>query len=366
MPLRILIAPDSFKGSLSAVKVAKAIETGWRTVRPADEIFLAPQADGGEGTLDVIESTVIGAVRHKIGLVTGPDGRPTPGEWLELPGRIGIVELAQSSGLPLMKSLDALKATSRGLGEVISAVLDSGIESLLIGVGGSASTDGGAGALSALGLELYDAQGRTPPDGGEGLLQIATIDRRNVRSAPNGGVTVLTDVRSPLLGPNGAATIFGPQKGATPSQIATLDLALTHFSGLLGGNAKMPGSGAAGGTAYAFATIWNAKIESGADYISNLSNLPQLLQESDLLITGEGSFDQQSLSGKVVGQLLNKAKESNIRSAVIAGQIKVDSEVWQSSLTEMAGSVAAALENPAHWLALVGAKAARDLSLKQS
>lgn len=361
MPLRILIAPDSFKGSLSAVEVAKAIEAGWRTVRPGDEISLAPQADGGEGTLDAIESADMGAVRHKIGLVTGPDSRPTPGEWLELPGRIGVVELAHSSGLPLMKSLDAMNATSRGLGEVICAALDSGIESLIIGVGGSASTDGGAGALSALGLKLNDARGGTPPDGGEGLLQITAIDRRGMRSAPTGGVTVLTDVHSPLLGPSGAAAVFGPQKGATPSQIATLDLALAHFSDLLGGYVELAGCGAAGGTAFGFATIWNAKIESGADYIANLSNLLQLLQTSDLLITGEGSFDEQSLSGKVVGQLLHKAKESNLRSAVIAGQIQVASGVWQSSLTEMAGSVAAALENPAYWLALVGAKAAREL-----
>ena len=330
-------------------------------MRPGDEIFLAPQADGGEGTLDAIQSAVPDSIRHKIGLVTGPDRRPTPGEWLELPGKIGVVELAHSSGLPLMDSPDAMNATTRGLGEVIGAALDGGIESLIIGVGGSASTDGGAGALSALGLKFHDIYGQAVPDGGEGLLQFTEIDRRDMRSAPKGGVTVLTDVLSPLLGENGAAAIFGPQKGATLTQVATLELALKHFSDLLGGNSELPGSGAAGGAAYGFATIWNAKIESGADYISNLTNLPLRMQISDLLITGEGSFDAQSLSGKVVGQLLNMAEKFNLRSAVIAGQIKVESGIWQSSLEEMAGSIAAALENPAHWLALVGAKAAHEL-----
>ena len=366
MSLRIIIAPDSFKGSLSAIEVARAIEIGWRSVRENDEVTLAPQADGGEGTLDAIEAATPGAVRNNIGLVTGPDARPTVGEWLELPSKVGVVELAQSSGLPLMKSLDALHATSRGLGEVIRAALDTGINSLIIGVGGSASTDGGAGALSALGLQLLDTQDRAIDDGGSALSQIARIDWNQVRSTPSGGVTILTDVRSPLLGPRGSAAIFGPQKGATQTQITILDLALRHFSSLLGGDTEFPGSGAAGGTAYGFATVWGAKIAPGADFIARIRGFPEILQNADLLITGEGSFDEQSLNGKVVGQLLAKASALSVESAVISGQIKVDSGVWQSALVDIAGSVASALENPTHWLTLSGAKAAHELGSQLS
>jgi len=355
---RIVIAPDSFKGSLSALEVSRAIELGWRSVRPNDEIVLAPQADGGEGTLDAIEAAVSGSIRHNVGLVSGPDGRPTVGEWLELPGKIGVVELAQTSGLPLMKSLDALNATSRGLGEVICAALDAGIESLIIGVGGSASTDGGAGALSALGLKLVDAQDREIADGGEALSQIRRIDRTDFRPAPIGGVTILTDVRSPLLGPHGSAAVFGPQKGATSEQISVLDLSLKHFSDLLGGDPDLAGSGAAGGTAYGFATAWGAKLESGADYISRIHGFPEVLIGADLLISGEGNFDEQSLNGKVVGQIFKQAKALNVKCAVIAGQINTESDDLQLSLTNLAGSLEGALRDPTHWLFLAGAHAA--------
>jgi glycerate kinase len=361
--LRIVIAPDSFKGSLSAQQVCKAIERGWRSVRNNDEIVLAPQADGGEGTLDAIQSAVVGSVRHDAGLVTGPDGRPTQGEWLELPGKIGVVELAQSSGLPLMNHLDALNATTRGLGEVIGAALDYGINSLVIAVGGSASTDGGAGALTALGLQLMDSQNRIINDGGRALSEISHIDSSNLRAAPTGGVVILTDVDSPLLGPRGAAAIFGPQKGATPEDIVKLNNALKHFSDLLGGDINLVGGGAAGGTAYGFATVWGASIQSGADYVARICKLQEVLESADLLITGEGSFDQQSLGGKVVGQLLKKAKSLKIESAVIAGQVKVNSGAWQCALEDIAGSTDAAMENPMHWLKIAGEKAALELTI---
>ncbi|MBU1588354.1 MAG: glycerate kinase, partial [Actinobacteria bacterium] len=152
----VVIAPDSFKGSLSAREVAEAIAAGWRAVRPDDELVLVPQADGGEGTLDAVEASVPGAVRCSAGSVTGPDGRPTPGEWLQLPDGTAVVELAQPSGLPLMRELDALGATTRGLGQVIRAALEAGATSLVIGLGGSASTDAAAGALAELGLVLLD------------------------------------------------------------------------------------------------------------------------------------------------------------------------------------------------------------------
>jgi len=205
--LRVVIAPDSFKGSLGALEVASAIAEGWLSVRPADAISLIPQADGGGGTRDAIEAAVPGALRHDVGRVTGPDGRSTPGVWLELPGGIAVVELAQMSGLPLMASLDPLGASTVGLGEVIRAALAAGASRLVIGLGGSASTDGAAGALAALGLRGDAPLGA----GGGGLAALRSLDRSALLAPPPGGVTLLTDVAAPLLGPTGAAAGFGQQ-----------------------------------------------------------------------------------------------------------------------------------------------------------
>ena len=330
MELKILIAPDSFKGSLAAREAAEAMAAGWRTERPGDRITLIPQADGGEGTLDAIEAAVDGAVRHRVPAVTGPDGRPVDASWLALPGSIAVVELAQSSGLPLMHTLDPLGATTRGLGEVIAAALDAGAQSLLIGLGGSASTDGGAGALDAL-------RGRRPPAG---------------------GVTLLTDVTSPLLGASGAAAVFGPQKGATPEQVAQLEARLTALAAELGGDPGAAGAGAAGGTAYGFATAWGATIASGADHLAQLTGLDTALATSDVLITGEGRFDEQSLGGKVVGRLLAKAVGTTI---VIAGQLAIAPPGTGFGLSALAGSAEAALAEPERWLRVAAAAAAREI-----
>jgi glycerate kinase len=362
VPLTVVIAPDSFKGSLPAREVAEAIAGGWRSVRGDDELLLLPQADGGEGTLDAVEAAVPGAVRHSVGAVTGPDGRPTAGEWLELPGGVAVVELAQSSGLPLMEVLDPLGATTRGLGEVIRSALDSGARSLVIGLGGSASTDGAAGALAALGLELIDEQDEFISDGGGALTRIVDVRRAGLAAAPPDGVTLLTDVTAPLLGPTGAAAVFAPQKGATPQQVAQLDAALAHFARLLGGDPQAPGTGAAGGAGYGFSAVWGARIESGADYLARLSGLTGTISRADVMLTGEGRFDEQSLTGKVVGQLLQAAARADVRAGVIAGQVSAQCDAWTASLTELAGSVDEAIAHPAAWLRAAGAQAAEEFS----
>ena len=328
--LSILIAPDSFKGSLTAREAAEAMAAGWRSERPGDWITLIPQADGGEGTLDAIEAVVPGAVRHRVPVVTGPDGRPVGASWLVLPGAIAVVELAESSGLPLMQTPDPLGATTRGLGEVIAAALDAGAQSLLIGLGGSASTDGGLGALEAL------RQHRPPP----------------------GGVTLLTDVTAPLLGPMGAAAVFAPQKGATPKQVELLEIRLARLAVELGGDPDAPGAGAAGGTAFGFASAWGATISSGADYLARLTGVDDALASADVLVTGEGRFDDQSLGGKVVGRLLAKFSGFTV---VIAGQLAIAAPGHGYSLTELAGSSRAAIEDPAHWARIAGSTAARAL-----
>ncbi len=374
MSLSVVIAPDSFKGSLAARDVASAIATGWRSVRSADRIALIPQADGGEGTLDAIEAAVPGSRRHDAGLVTGPDGRPTPGVWLELPGRVAVIELAQASGLPLMERLDPLGATTRGLGEVIRSAIASGIERLVIGLGGSASTDGGAGALAALGLR--QANGDKLPTGGGTLGGVAGLDRGSLLAPPPGGVILLTDVSAPLLGPTGAAAVFGPQKGATPEEVSVLDAALAHFATLFDGDpelpgtgmAWLPGTGAAGGTGFGFVAAWGAVIAPGADYVAQLTGLPGAVAAADVLLTGEGRFDATSGTGKLVGELVRMAGAHELRLGIIAGQIAAEpistdgSPLWSAALVDLAGSVEASIADPARWLRKAGAIAARALA----
>lgn len=359
MTLSVVIAPDSFKGSLSARLAAEAIAAGWRSARAGDSIWLLPQADGGEGTLDAVESSVGGAIRHPVGLVAGPDLRPTPASWLELPGGIAVVELAEMCGLPLMAAADALAATTRGLGETIRSALDSGTRSLIVGLGGSASTDGGAGALQALGLRMTGAAGADLARGGGALLNLAAIDRSSLTPAPPDGVVLLTDVTAPLLGYAGAAMVFAPQKGADPTQVQLLEQGLARFSKLLGGDPLAPGTGAAGGTAYGLATAWGATITPGAAYIAKLSGLSDAIESADVVITGEGRFDATSLTGKVVGGVL--AMTARQKTAIIAGTIAVNpgEGVWTAALAEFAGSSRAAMAEPERWLREAGRAAAR-------
>ncbi|MFC5502099.1 glycerate kinase [Lysinimonas soli] len=377
MTLRVVIAPDSFKGSFDASAAAEAIGSGWRARRPEDELILLPQADGGEGTLDAIATAVPGSLLRDAGPVTGPDGRPTEGHWLELPDGTAVVELAQMAGLPLMDALDPMGATTRGLGEVIAAALDAGASALVIGLGGSASTDGGAGALRALGLELLDADGAPVPDGGGGLARVVSIDASRLRTPPPGGVRLLSDVTAPLLGSTGAAAVFGPQKGASPEQVAQLDAALARYAALLqfalgvdGGAspwAGAEGAGAAGGTGYGLLAAWGAGIEAGSAAIARLTGFAAAAASADVVITGEGRFDATSSTGKVVGNALALADVGDARAAVIAGMLDADPvtpagrRVWSASLSDLAGSPDAAMDDPGRWLFAAGVEAARAL-----
>lgn len=373
----VIIAPDSFKGSISAREAAQAIAAGWSRVRPQDNITLIPQADGGEGTLDAVHAASPDSVRHPMGPVTGPDGAATPGEWLELPGKLGVVELAQCSGITLMPALNALAATTRGLGQVIRDALDHGMQSLIIALGGSASTDGGAGALSALGMRLLDAVGGVIADGGGALLDIERIDTRELVPPPPRGVVLLADVTAPLLGPGGAAAVFGPQKGASVAEVGLLESALERFASLLGGDPDVPGFGAAGGTAFGFATLWGATIESGARMIQELTGLTDTIIGADVVLTGEGSFDSTSLGGKVVGEVLALTARHSVLAGVIAGQIggshnpRTDASgvhhgsshhSWECALASIAGSASKSFATPLPYLHQAGQDAARHFA----
>lgn len=360
-PLTVLVAPDSFKGTAAARDVATAIADGWRSVRPDDEVRMLPLADGGEGTLDAIEAAVPGSERRDAGLVTGPDGRPVRAHWLHLPTGEAVVELAVSSGLPLMAALDPLGATTRGLGEVIAAALDAGATSVVVALGGSASTDGGAGALAALGARFLDAHGAELPDGGGALAHLAAVDVEGLAAPPPGGVRVLTDVTSPLLGPDGAAAVFGPQKGASPAEVERLDAALARLAALAGGDPAVPGTGAAGGTAFGLSTLWGARIEAGAPAIAALTGFAAAIRAADLVLTGEGRFDEQSTRGKVVGHAIDRARAAGVPVAVVAGRVDATPPGWAASLTGLAGGAEAAMADPLRWLHEAGRLAALEL-----
>jgi glycerate kinase len=358
MPKHVIVAPDSFKGSLAAGEVAAAIARGWASALPEDVVTVLPQADGGEGTIEALAAAIPDAVLHDSGPVTGPDGRPTPGLWLELPGAIGVVELAQCSGLPLMAALDPLSATTRGLGEVIRHALERGVDSLVVGLGGSASTDGGMGALSALGLALLDDGGNILPDGGGPLARLARIEASRLLPPPPGGVTLLADVTAPLLGPNGAAAIFAPQKGADAADIDALEAGLSRLAAVLGGDTDRPGAGAAGGVGYGFVEAWDARIEPGARYLQRATGITESIRAADVLVTGEGRFDATSSTGKVVGELLALATRYGVPVGVIAGQVAAETEGWSLSLADLAGSAEAAIAEPVPLLERAGREAA--------
>lgn len=332
MPLSAVIAPDSFKGSLSARDAATAMAQGWSSVRGDDAITLLPQADGGEGTLDAVEAAVAGATRHWVRGVTGPDGREVDASWLSLPDGTAVVELAQSSGLPLMRELDPMGATTRGLGEVILAALAVDPRRLLVGLGGSASTDGGLGVL-------------------EVVPRVETE------------VTLLTDVTAPLLGPTGSAAVFAPQKGASPQQVQQLEQRLQQLAERLGGTPTAAGAGAAGGTAYGLATAWGATIASGADHVAALTGLDAAVRNADAVLTGEGRFDAQSTTGKCVGRVIASALSAAVPLALIAGEITAAVPGYEVSLVELAGSPEAAMAEPARWLREATALAAQSVEL---
>lgn len=366
MQRTVVVAPDSFKGSLPAAAVAAAIADGWAAFRPHDRVVLVPLADGGEGTMDAVEAAVPGARRHTLRDACGPDGRPVDADWLALPGDTALVELAAVSGLPQMDRLDPLGATTRGLGQVIAAACDAGNQRLLITLGGSATSDGATGALRELGLVLRDADGADLGEGGGSLVDLAAIDRRALRPPPTNGVEILTDVDNPLLGERGAAAVFGPQKGAGPVEIERLEAGLSRLADLAGGDPSAPGTGAAGGAGYGFATFWGATTRSGSRAVAELAGLPDALDGADLVITGEGALDATSLGGKVVGHVLAEAAAGGVPVAVVAGMVAAADVPARRivSTSDLAGSVDASMADPARWLRDAGhrlAEAADEL-----
>jgi glycerate kinase len=366
----VVLALDSFKGSLGAADAVAALRDGWASVDPHAELRLLPMADGGEGTLDAFAAAVPGAIRMPV-TVAGPEGREVAASWLLLPPAsdapdgTAVVELASTSGIELLGSpprLRALDADTRGFGEAIAAALAHGVSRLVLGIGSSASTDGGTGMLTALGARFTDAATAPIPYGGRGLGALAAADLSGLPALPPGGVTVLTDVTNQLLGPRGAAAVFGPQKGAGPDEVAVMDAGLARLAGLVDVDPATPGAGAAGGAGFGL-LAWGSDLVRGADAVAELIGLPAAVAEASVVVTGEGSFDGQSAAGKAPDLVRSLARSAGVPVALVAGRIAPDADLsgfaHALSLTELAGSGDAALAEPARWLFAAGAALAR-------
>lgn len=349
----ILFVSDSFKGTIKSVDVGKTLSNGWLQVRPADKVITISFADGGEGTLESIETIHDNCVKINI-IAQGGDGRPHSTHWLLLNNDVAVIEMASICGIATMKTLDALRAHSFGLGEVIaSACSDRRVKEIFVSVGGSASTDGGVGALTALGMNFFDINDEAITLGGGELDQLRRIDKSLVIQLPERGVKVLVDVQSPLTGNDGAARVYAPQKGANEKEVLILEKNLMHLIE----TSKVPdssGFGAAGGVAFGLAALWGAQIVSGAETLSKLIGLDEQIKNADCVITGEGSFDSQSFSGKVVGYILEKAASLDKPVFIACGVNKNVKSQAIISLVELAQSEELAMSQPHYWLTEAG------------
>ena len=348
---RIVVAPDKFRGSLTAVEASEIIAAGINSVLPAAQCRLKPIADGGEGTVD---AAVVAGAQRRCAIVHGPTGDLVNANWALFDDGTAVVETAQASGLGLVEpSLStAERASSYGTGEVIAAALDAGAGTIIVGLGGSATTDGGSGALTALGLRLLDSRGRHLELGGAALCDVAAIDSANL-DARLARVTLrlATDVTNPLLGPTGAASVFAPQKGATSDDsVQRLNRGLSRWAAVLAGqrltDPDTPGFGAAGGLAFGLATLApQATVQSGFDLVAELIDLNDALDTADAVVTGEGSMDEQSLRGKAPIGVLNRARQRGLAVYVLAGRISV-----RTALEDRGVAAAIALCDQAHSL----------------
>jgi len=326
---KVVVAPDSFKESLSAIQAARAIERGLRIVDARVEVDIVPMADGGEGTVEAMTLATGGRIIRQT--VTGPTGRAVEAYWGLLgDGHTAVIEMAAASGLPLVPpdQRNPMLTTTYGTGELIRHALDHpNVTQLIIAVGGSATTDGGCGAAQALGVRLLDRAGRDIPSGGQGLAELACIDTSGAHPRlTQTQIRVACDVDNPLTGPNGAAAVYSPQKGASPEMVQQLDRNLHHLAEIirrdLGIDVEtVPGAGAAGGLAAGLVAFCNAALQSGSQLVSEAVRLEQRLAGAELCITGEGKLDDQSLSGKTAYQVAKLAHKQGVPAIALVGAV---------------------------------------------
>jgi len=377
----IVVAPQSLKGSLDAPDVGAAIAAGIRRVWPEATLHVVPVADGGEGTVQALVAATGGALRQA--MVTGPLGGMVSAEYGMLGGaRSGtaVIEMAAASGLPLVlpDKRDPRYTTTRGTGELMRAALDAGAQRLLIGIGGSATNDGGAGMAQALGARLLDAQGVELPVGGAALARLARIDISNLDPRLAGvEVQVASDVTNPLCGPEGASAVYGPQKGATPAMVVELDVALAHYGEALHRDlgadvANIAGAGAAGGLGAGLLAFAHAQLTPGAQLVLKTLDFENTVKGAALVFTAEGRLDSQTAYGKAVGAVATIARNAGAHVVTLAGSVAADDATLASlgidtALPICSGpmSLEESMANAPHLLAETAARACRLIALGQ-
>lgn len=332
--MKIVIAPDSYKESLTAMEVATAIESGFKQVLPHAEYVKLPMADGGEGT---VQSLVDATDGHIVSAeVTGPLGQKVEGFYGVLgDGSTAVIEMAAASGLHLVEpeKRNPMLTTTYGTGELIKAALDAGAQHIIVGIGGSATNDGGMGMAQALGARFIDSEGNELASGGGALAQLASIDLSGLDARLSDvKLEVACDVDNPLCGPKGASQVFGPQKGATPEMVLQLDQNLAHYAAVIAQtNGKdvidQAGAGAAGGLGAALLGLFDATLRPGISIVMDAVNLSEVVRDADLVITGEGRIDSQTIHGKTPIGVARTAKQYDLPVIGIAGSIAKDCAV---------------------------------------
>ncbi|MFD5794361.1 glycerate kinase [Streptomyces diastatochromogenes] len=370
---RVLIAADKFKGSLTAVQVAERVTAGLRRVVPGVEVEALPVADGGDGTVDA--AVAAGFERREI-RVAGPLGQEVTAAFA-LRGDTAVVEMAEASGLQRLPAgvFAPLTASTYGSGELLRAALDAGARTIVFGVGGSATTDGGAGMLSALGARFLDEDGEPVPPGGGGLAELVRADLSGLDPRLSSVELVLaSDVDNPLTGPKGAPAVYGPQKGASPDDVATLDAALAHFAKVLEAavgpraaeHAAAPGAGAAGGIGYG-ALLLGARFRPGIEVMLDVLGFAPALERASLVITGEGSLDEQTLHGKAPAGVAAAARAAGKEVVAVCGRLALPEEALLRAgigraypLTSVEPDVAKCIADAGPILERVAARIAED------
>ena len=317
--MKIAIAIDSFKGSLSSLEAGNAAAEGIRRAIPDAECVVGPLADGGEGTVEALAAGLGGELRKVE--VTGPDGSPVAATY-GIAGRTAVMEMAQAAGITLVRGdgKNPLRATTFGVGEMIADAVKRGCRRFIVGIGGSATNDAGAGMLQALGFGLLDADARQVPRGGGSLASVRSIVRDG--ALPELGectFRIACDVTNPLCGEKGASAVYGPQKGATPEMVGILDSSLAHFAAVAGGDPDFPGSGAAGGLGFAFREFLGGELKSGVEIVLEETRFEDVVRNADVVVTGEGRLDSQTVMGKAPIGVARMAKRHGKKVLAFSG-----------------------------------------------
>ncbi|MDR1070130.1 MAG: glycerate kinase [Gracilibacteraceae bacterium] len=331
--MKVLVALDSFKGSLTSREAGQAVAAGLRRAAPSAVARVVPMADGGEGTVDALVEALGGTRRNA--RVAGPLGAQAEAGYGLLPDGTAVIEMAAASGLPLVppRLRDPRRASTRGTGELMLAALDSGARRLLIGIGGSATNDGGAGMAQALGARLLDAAGAELPPGGGALGRLARVDISGLDPRlRETEIVVISDVTNPLCGPLGASAVYGPQKGASPEDVRELDACLAHYARVLRDQlgqdiAEAPGAGAAGGLGAGLLVFAAAQLRRGTDAVLDTLRFDEMLADCDVVVTGEGRIDAQSAFGKLPQGVAARAKAQGKPALAIVGAVAPGAEV---------------------------------------